>query len=562
MPVERATSYQREVVNFTLTKQVAPPSLTIISLLGVAKQNNIPWDARHRSVTLLRATGEFGIICSKLKKGISVRDRFVRMGRALYYISCFTALFGMTMVLPHPTVQFVATVVTLVFPLFCRFVLRKTEFEEADKMAMKRDTRAFAVALVGMLTLSELLLKRDSELKHRMELLACIIVSNSSLLTLRKGKPRRQLILESSESSDVQSDVRPPSAIQNLDASDATGEFSINKEVTLLEMTEVQSAMNTSDPSTMLVEDGNGRNQPLTDKEVQLIATLHKKVIEKNTPKYAKEGVEKELTDYCDFESCRRVLVARGWSMNKAQNQLQETIDWRLQNKPWLFHFKDSPICKKNPYAFTLRIAGFDQDKRPILFTTFQHALDRFHVESNVEHFQLLLEEARRIIAQRFRKRETTKANQVQWILVIDFVGFSVRDTNPYTAYLATKLMLLYPEMLNRVLLVDAPLLFSGVWNMIQSVIDDRVRSKVAFTSLNKIKAKFAAPLGDEAVDWIEGEIRSSRAHKSSQGKRAYWQVQSDGQDSRGISSYLSSPYYVETPGDAWGKAQQAVSDS
>ncbi len=66
-----------------------------------------------------------------------------------------------------------------------------------------------------------------------------------------------------------------------------------------------------------------------------------------------------------------------------------------------------------------------------------------------------------------------------QWIWIIDFHGFTLRDCDPRSATMAIDLLQHYPERLFRVIFLDAPFIFGALWSAIRSVLDERTAGKV-----------------------------------------------------------------------------------
>jgi len=323
-----------------------------------------------------------------------------------------------------------------------------------------------------------------------------------------------------------------------------------------------------------LFGDGNGNH--LSNEQLLMIDTLYENV---SSLRNDLVDTVPEDADFCDHETCRRYLVARSWDIDAAQKQLESTLTWRkeelypLQKK----EFHESPKTLNNPLALSLRTIGCDKDGRPIMYTCFAEAHDRWDVEGNMTHQTLCMEACCKLL----RKRRSEGLNQTaasrQWILAIDFDGFGWRDQNPNVAVLTIKLLQHYPEMLHNFLLVNSPYLFLGLYKVITPLLDERVKAKVQFlkfTSKTKGKKNNAFDqlenrLGSEFVKWIYNEIEDNRFKRKSKEPKKYWEnvvVLSDDEselpesneqkhDSRGLESYVGTNMYIKTPGDAY-KAQ------
>lgn len=68
-----------------------------------------------------------------------------------------------------------------------------------------------------------------------------------------------------------------------------------------------------------------------------------------------------------------------------------------------------------------------------------------------------------------------------QWVLIIDFLGYGMRDNNPMAAVLLKQLLAHYPERLGLAILIDAPMIFSGLWALLRPLLDENTSKKVVF---------------------------------------------------------------------------------
>jgi len=139
------------------------------------------------------------------------------------------------------------------------------------------------------------------------------------------------------------------------------------------------------------------------------------------------------------------------------------------------------------------------------------------------------MEAAKELINKEFKSGKVTQASGMQWVWVIDFLGFSFRDQNPFAAVFVARVMAHYPEFMHCTVLVDAP---------------------------KSMEDKLVKRLGERMVKWLLAEMAAVR--QPGQEKRKYWLVPGPGEhDSRGDAKYVEDKeLYVETPGDAWEKRQ------
>ena len=314
---------------------------------------------------------------------------------------------------------------------------------------------------------------------------------------------------------------------------------------------------------------GNGEGKPLTRDQLESIETLYNWAIKQETNLRSDdgevEGCNKDDTElWCERETARRFLVARKWNLTAAQSKLGGTLKWRYSRDgrdTLTMEFWESPKALQNPLALCLRVVGYDKDGRPIIYTNFKHAHDRWDVEANILHLTLVLETCCRILKERCKKGWNKTASSRQWIFIIDFDGFGIWDQNPKTATHTIKVLDRYPELMNRVIMVNAPFLFSATWKMIKPLLDSRVKEKVVFLSDKAMgeDIELRDRLGDEAMDWILREVRDNLDRRSAESPKRYWVPPSgEGHDSRGIQSYVEdAELYAKTPGDVWQERQE-----
>jgi len=81
-----------------------------------------------------------------------------------------------------------------------------------------------------------------------------------------------------------------------------------------------------------------------------------------------------------------------------------------------------------NPMAMCMRIVGLDDVGRPVIYTTFLQAPDRWNNDHVQEHMTRLLESAHGVIRKQMERLPGMEASAAQWVWVIDFLGMTLRD--------------------------------------------------------------------------------------------------------------------------------------
>ena len=298
---------------------------------------------------------------------------------------------------------------------------------------------------------------------------------------------------------------------------------------------------------------GNGNDGELSEEQLDLIKELYNRVV----PRYS-SGLSPHDRDFCDHETCRRYLVARSWSLTKAEEQLVSTLKWRASANPAGKEFWQSSKCLQNPLALCMRVVGWDLQGRPIGYTCFREAHDRFDPDANMEHIELILEATAHVISARRKLGHNKTADSRQAVWIVDFSGFALRDQNPRTALMTAKLLQHHPEMLSMIVLIDPPTIFNALWRMVAPLLDARVRNKIMFVKVKDSADLLKERLGLEAAQWVAMETKDNHDKfaevKKGKPPKRYWIPPPEKwqHDARGMASYVQSDLYIKTPGDAY----------
>jgi len=296
---------------------------------------------------------------------------------------------------------------------------------------------------------------------------------------------------------------------------------------------------------------GNGNNEELSLDQLEMIQELYDRM------SLLRKGLHPHDRDFLDHETCRRYLVARSWSLKKAEEQLASTLHWRVHEDPAGKEFWQSSKSLKDPLALSMRIVGLDKGGRPIGYTCFREAHDRFDADDNLEHTQLIMEAFSKVIRMRRHKGYNQRADSRQCVWVVDFDGFSFRDQNPKTAVVTARLLQHHPEMLYTIILLNPPFIFNALWQFISPYLDARVRNKIMFVKGIDAAELLRERLGQEAAEWIAMETKDNK-EKQADAKRGnpkrYWipPTEKGQHDARGMATYVHSDLYIKTPGDAY----------
>lgn len=310
----------------------------------------------------------------------------------------------------------------------------------------------------------------------------------------------------------------------------------------------------TTAPHTMehdIATFGNGHNEDLSEEQLIMIEELYERTLQLRKELIAEHASESQVWDH---EACRRYLVAREWNLEKAEAQLASTLEWRKTEDHPSMEFWQSPKALENPHSLNMRVVGFDIKERPIVYTCFAEAHDRWDNEANIRHLTLLMDSCDGFIHQRRSKGLNRTASSRQTVYVVDFDGFGLRDQDPRMSVMTAKLLEYYPETMGLAVFIDAPTVFYGLFRLVKPLLDERVRSKIIFVNKKDCKESLSESLGDEAAEWIVKEMQDNKERRPDAKKgnpKQYWKQMSDDHDPRGMTSYVNSEFYIKTPGDA-----------
>jgi len=243
-----------------------------------------------------------------------------------------------------------------------------------------------------------------------------------------------------------------------------------------------------------------------------------------------------QLLEWCDDDCCKRFLRARGNNLEQAHTMLHKALLWRVETQP---DKKQCDYCLEDPFSHNMRLIGFDVQQRPVIYTCFRQAKNRFNPEVNVAHLIKILEETSAIMK---------LTNAEKWVWIIDFEGFGVSDCSITTASLTRQLLDYYPDRLGVCVLLDAPWLFYGLWKTILPILPTETANKIQFVYSKDSNQTFRAILGDEVAEWLSIEAQENR-NPTSFGTKKYWEWFDDegnlkSQDPRGCKSFVNSVHY------------------
>jgi hypothetical protein len=196
-----------------------------------------------------------------------------------------------------------------------------------------------------------------------------------------------------------------------------------------------------------------------------------------------------------------------------------------------------------------MRVVGFDTLGRPVLYTCFSQAHDRWEPTANVKHLVEAMECTQALINERGPDMNPSG----KWVWFVDFDGYSLADNNPHTTLLCAQMLHYYPERLGQCVLFGAPWLFGSIWRLVRPLLNEVTASKVLFLEGTAGNPSQWTPALEEhwptnLVQWTVAEMQENRLQMSP--VKEYWStVRSDGSakshDSRAEKSFVQSPWFV-----------------
>ena len=218
----------------------------------------------------------------------------------------------------------------------------------------------------------------------------------------------------------------------------------------------------------------------------------------------------------CDAQLAR-FIRADGGDLEKAEGRARETLRWRVK------FGAHSAVCRAclrvSPRSHYMHHIGFDRHGRAVIYSCHRWAMNSV-VQDNMEHLVQVFESISAAM-------EGTKAERCVWVM--DFQGFAMRHMGIKMGTTATKIMSrYYPERLGLGLIIEAPGLFSGLWRVMEPLLDRATRQKVRFLPGPQAKGKRGERLrsvleenfDEELVEWLLEEMRQNRAKE--QPRRAH----------------------------------------
>ena len=193
--------------------------------------------------------------------------------------------------------------------------------------------------------------------------------------------------------------------------------------------------------------------------------------------------MQKEEHDWCTLEmatvyvSCRKSHVER-------VKMLGSALEWRIRRREMLSS-RICPSCSANSTSHDARLFGTDAEGDCVFMNCFALPRD-LHPKGIANHMACLFERAL------LHYPATPHSLQRRrWSWAIDIHGFGIQHTDPRTTYELLKLLeTAYPERLKRMVIVDAPALFWGLWRVVKPLIQEKTAAKIVSKRMGSNRLK------------------------------------------------------------------------
>ncbi|KXZ55859.1 hypothetical protein GPECTOR_2g1410 [Gonium pectorale] len=182
--------------------------------------------------------------------------------------------------------------------------------------------------------------------------------------------------------------------------------------------------------------------------------------------------LNQEQLDSCDTATVRRYLCARSGNVHKAARLLHGTLKWREEfgvDTLSIGEFDGRHLSSGRMY-----IAGTDPSGKSILVT--RKRSDAFQAGEHPAYLRFLVFTLETGV-------RSMRDGQEKWVWLMDMRGYSRANSPPLSVSMATLRILAdhFPERLHRCFFIDAPSIFSFLFNALWPFVDSVTRQKIVF---------------------------------------------------------------------------------
>jgi len=203
------------------------------------------------------------------------------------------------------------------------------------------------------------------------------------------------------------------------------------------------------------------------------------------------------------------IYMAARSSHQERVNLLVEVLKWRVQNRPILGQLVCA-TCAADPLSHDARLFGADLDGDVVFSNCF--VLPRDTTAAGItEHMICLFERA----LQLYPSSDPQRHRRWSWVLDLNGFGSSLRHLDPRTSVaLLHLLQTAYRGRLKRIVMVDAPTSFWGLWQLVKPFIRSQTAELIEFIEWPKAGPRYLELFGDQIANTLLREGLENRDDK------------------------------------------------
>jgi hypothetical protein len=196
------------------------------------------------------------------------------------------------------------------------------------------------------------------------------------------------------------------------------------------------------------------------------------------------------------------------------QSIIKKALNWRIAHRSILCgqEARCCNACQENSRSHDARLFGEDADGDHVFMNCF--ALPRNLAPSAITaHMACLFERALREVPAKSSTGGLNPPHVRKWSWVIDLYGFGFRHLDPRTSIRLLELMqVAYRGRLKHMLIVDAPVMFWGLWRAVKSFIKPATADLIEFVEWGPAAvARYRELFGNDISDQLLAEGRENR---------------------------------------------------
>eukprot|EP00667_Euglena_gracilis_P022892 EG_transcript_25651 len=180
----------------------------------------------------------------------------------------------------------------------------------------------------------------------------------------------------------------------------------------------------------------------------------------------------------CDEDLAYRFLIARQWNLDLAEKLIRDYLIWRHANHIDAVLSESFPADL--PKFYPMGFHGFDKDGRPVYYERpdpkgITHLLQSFEKSVLVRWHYCVIERGR----ERYR---LAGHDRLTIILDASQIGMSIMTNTTAIGFLKeiiTGDQVKFPEHMMYLFVINAPMVFSTLWNLVRPMVDERTQKKV-----------------------------------------------------------------------------------